>query len=184
MDAITLMIEEHKNIERMLKVIRRICLNILDGNSVDYNDFYKIIDFVKHYADKHHHEKEEKFLFTRMVDEIGGPAEKLVKFGMLVEHDLGRLYIKELDESLKKFLDGNKDARLDILANSMSYANLLSRHIDRENNVAYSFARRELCEETLCKINSECEIFEKDMENVGLQNKYIQMLELLEHKYM
>ena len=33
-----------------------------------------------------------------MVDEIGGAAETLVKFGMLVEHDFGRLYIRELEE--------------------------------------------------------------------------------------
>ena len=102
MDGIALMVDEHKNIKRMLEVIRKACLGIMNGKEIDYADFENMIDFVRNYADKNHHGKEEKILFTRMVDEIGGAAEKLVKFGMLVEHDLGRLFMKELEEALAK----------------------------------------------------------------------------------
>lgn len=141
MDGIDLMIEEHKNIKRMLVVIRKACLGIMNGKGIDYGDFEKIIDFVRNYADKNHHEKEEKILFNRMIDEIGGAAEKLVKFGMLVEHDFGRLYIKELEEGIARVKAGNNEAKLDIIANAISYTHLLTRHIDREDNVVYSFAR-------------------------------------------
>ncbi|MDD3224615.1 MAG: hypothetical protein PHX70_07920 [Clostridium sp.] len=47
----------------------------------------------------------------------------------------------------------------------------------------YSFAKRELCEETLNKVNMECGEFEEEMNRAGVQNKYIQILELLEQKY-
>lgn len=183
MDAIALMVDEHSNITRMLKVIRKACLGIMDGKEINYDDFEMIIDFVRNYADKHHHGKEEKFLFTRMVDEIGGAAEKLVKFGMLVEHDLGRLYIRELEEAVNELKKGNYEAKLDVIANAVSYANLLSRHIDKENNVAYPFAERKLCKETLDKINMECRSFEEEMNKAKVQDKYIKILELLEQKY-
>lgn len=183
MDGIALMIEEHKNIKRMLLVIRKACLGIMNGKEIDYADFEKIIDFVRNYADKNHHGKEEKILFNRMIDEIGGAAEKVVKFGMLVEHDFGRLYIKELEEALTRFKAGDNEAKLDVIANAVSYTHLLNRHIDKEDNVVYSFAKRELCEETLNKVNMECDEFEEEMNRAGVQNKYIQILELLEQKY-
>lgn len=183
MDGIVLMVEEHKYIKRMLHVMRKACFGIMKGKEIDYEDFEKMIDFVRSYADKTHHGKEEKILFNRMIDEIGGPAEKLVKFGMLVEHDLGRLYMTELLEALAKVKSGDEDAKLDVIANAVSYTHLLHRHIDKEDNVVYSFARREFKEETLNKINVECDKFEEEMSQAGIQNKYIKILELFEEKY-
>jgi len=155
----------------------------MNGKEIDYTDFEMMTDFVRNYADKHHHGKEENFLFNRMVDEIGGAAEKLVKFGMLVEHDFGRLYMKELEEALAKVKAGDDEAKLDVIANAVSYTHLLNRHIDKEDNVVYSFAKRALSEEILNKVNMECDAFEEEMNRAGVQNKYIQILELLEQKY-
>lgn len=183
MDGIELMIDEHKSIKRMLVVMRRACLDVMNGKEIDYADFEKMIDFVRNYADKHHHAKEEEFLFNRMVDEIGGAAEKLVKFGMLVEHDMGRLYINELQASLEKVKAGDVEAKLDVIANAISYSHLLYRHIDKEDNMAYPFARRELSKETIDKINLECSEFEDEKYKLGVQNKYMGVLELLEEKY-
>lgn len=183
MDGITLMIDEHKNIKRMLVVIRKACLEIMNGKEIDYKDFEDVIDFVRNYADKHHHGKEEKFLFNRMIDEIGGPAEKLVKYGMLVEHDFGRLYMTELEQALNKAKAGDNEAKLDIIANAIGYASLLTRHIDKEDNVVYSFAKREFSKETLDKLNAECSQFEKETNEAGVQDKYIEVLERLEQKY-
>ncbi|NLK96077.1 MAG: hemerythrin domain-containing protein [Clostridiales bacterium] len=181
MDGIKLMVEEHKNIKIMLEVIRKICFSILNGKEINYSDFEMIIDFVRNYADKNHHGKEEVILFNRMVDEIGGPAEKLVKFGMLVEHDLGRLYIKELEEALEKVKKGDNEAKLDVIANAISYTHLLNRHIEKEDNVVYTFAERELKKETLDIINKECEEYEKESSLVVEKN--IKNLEYLQEKY-
>lgn len=183
MDGIVLMIDEHKYIKRMLEVVRKACSGIMNGKEIDFSDFENIIDFIRNYADKHHHGKEEKFLFNRMVDEIGGAAEKLVRYGMLIEHDFGRLFIKELEEAIARVKAGNEEAKLDIIANAISYTHLLYRHIDKEDNVVYTFAKRKLCEETLNKINLECNTFEEEMNTMGVQKKYIQILELLEEKY-
>ncbi|SHK50046.1 Hemerythrin-like domain-containing protein [Hathewaya proteolytica DSM 3090] len=183
MDGISLMVEEHENITRMLKIVRKACVNVMNGNEIDFVDFANMIEFIRFYADKHHHEKEEKFLFNKMVDEIGGAAEKLVKYGMLVEHDLGRFYIKELEDSLAKVKAGDQEAKLDVISNAISYTHLLTRHIDKENNVAYPFARRKLSQETLSKIHEQCQTFEEERTRLGVQGKYIEMLKCLEVKY-
>lgn len=182
MNAVEIMVSEHKNITRMLKVMRKYCLNILNNDNVDYKDFYKIIDFIRNYADKHHHGKEEKFLFVKMVEELKGPADKLVTHGMLVEHDLGRLFIKNLETAVNEVENGNMDARVEVIANAIGYADLLTRHIDKEDNVVYKFAENNLSQSTLTQLEQECTAFEKSAENNGIQNKYLSLLQQLEQK--
>jgi hemerythrin-like domain-containing protein len=71
MRSIDILIDEHKYIKRMLSVVRKACYKIVKGEEINYEDFYSIIDFIRNFADKHHHGKEEQLLFNRMVDEIG-----------------------------------------------------------------------------------------------------------------
>lgn len=180
MYAVQLMIDEHKNIKKVLGIIRKYCFKVLKEENVDYNDFYKIIDFVRNYADKHHHGKEEQMLFNKMLDELGSAAEKVVKHGMLVEHDLGRLYINNLEEAVGKVQEGNEEAKLDLIANAISYADLLYRHIEKEDNVIYKFAEKNLSEETLRKLDEECNVFEKEAQDKGIQEKYTLLIKELE----
>ena len=180
MNAIDLMMEEHKYIKRMLVVVRKACFKVVEGEDVNYEDFNSMISFIRNFADSHHHKKEEVMLFNKMVDEIGETAEKVIKHGMLVEHDLGRFYIKSLEEALKDYKGGNKEAILDVIANAVSYTHLLERHIDKEDKVIYKFAQRELKENTLTNIDKECVEFENTNSSVKKQNIYI--LESLEMK--
>lgn len=181
MNAIELMMEEHKNIKIMLKIVRKACFSVLEGEEVDYEEFNKIISFIRNYADSHHHKKEEIMLFNRMIDEIGETAERVIKYGMLVEHDLGRLYVSSLSEALEELRKGNKEAKLDVIANAISYTNLLERHIHKEDNVIYKFAERELKEETMNLINAECIDFENEFNDIKDENLFI--LEDLKKKY-
>ena len=107
MDAINLMMEEHQYILRGLKIFRRLSVEILNSNTVDFLSFEKMISFVRNYADKHHHNKEEVVLFKKMETQLG---EKMVKgplSGMYIEHDLGRQHMKILEEALLRVKDGD-----------------------------------------------------------------------------
>ena len=59
MTSIELMMDEHKKILRMLEVVRRACNQLMEQDIIDYSDFEKMVDFIKNYADLHHHGKEE-----------------------------------------------------------------------------------------------------------------------------
>ena len=181
MKAIEIMNEEHKYILRMLQVIRKCCFKILNNEEIIYEDFYKIIDFIRNYADNHHHKKEDKILFIKMVEELGEPAKKAVNQGMLVEHDLGRLHVRELVAALEKVKAGEEEAKLDVIANAISYTHLLIRHIDKEDRVIYKFAERNLNDEVIKLIDDECENYE--INNEEIKNKYISILEELEKRY-
>ncbi len=183
MTALELMVSEHTNIKRMLKIIRKYCFKVLKNEDLDYNDFYKIIDFVRNYADKHHHSKEENILFDLLSKQLGDKIKNGPIMGMLVEHDLGRLYMSNLENALKRLEDGLEDAKLDIIANSVSYADLLTRHIDREDTALYKFAERSLSEENKKILNQKSEEVEKNASLNGTQDKYLKLIDELESKF-
>lgn len=183
MNCFELMVEEHKYIKRMLQVIRKVCNRILNGEEVQYEVFYKIIDFVRNYADKHHHGKEETMLFTRMMEELGPTAEKLIRHGMNVEHDLGRLHMQELESAVGRVLAGDRESRLDVIANAISYTHLLYRHIDKEDGVVYKYAQNNLPATTIERLEKECSEFEKNAEDAHTQKKYLELLETLEAQF-
>jgi len=184
MNGIELMVEEHILIKRMLNIVRKACFRALDTGSINYDDFAEMIDFVRTYADHHHHGKEENYLFEEMVKHAGPAAEKLVTHGMLVEHDLGRLHMSGLDAALLAYKAGDKEAILDVVANAISYTHLLHRHIDKEDAVVYPFAQRALDASILEAIDASCDAFEQAQTTRGIQSKYHEMVERLELKYL
>lgn len=183
MDAINLMMDEHKYISRGLKVFRKLSIEILNNNTVDFISFESMISFVRNYADKHHHNKEEVVLFKKMETQLG---EKMVKgplSGMYIEHDLGRQHIKLLEEALLRVKNGDLDSQVDIIANSICYSDLLTRHIEKEDKLIYTFARRALSKTDMDDINVSCEKLESEATKNHLQKEYIDVLEMLEKKY-
>ncbi|QHI73593.1 hemerythrin domain-containing protein [Aminipila terrae] len=182
MKYIEMMVEEHRNIERLLTVIRKYCYKVLQNDEMDYADFFTLIDIVRNYADKHHHGKEEKLLFDIMIKELSPIAEKIVKNGMLVEHDLGRLYIQNLESAVNSVIAGDDEARLDVIANAISYTKLLERHIEKEDNVIYQFAQKNLSERTQIKLERECNLFELEAQDKNVQKKYLDLIAQFEKK--
>lgn len=163
MKSIDLMKEEHQNILTLLDCMRNACYGILDGQAVNESDFRDMIQIARGYADKQHHGKEEQFLFHAMLEEMGTLAVNLIQHGMLVEHDLARLHISELESALDAYgEDPSTKNKLAILAEAAGYANLLQRHIDKEETAVYVFAERSLPKNVLEEVDQLVEAFEKD----------------------
>lgn len=181
MNAIELLIEEHKYVKRMLVVMRKACFKLIEDREINYDDFYEMINFVKDFADNHHHKKEEIFLFNKMVENLGETGKNIITHGMLVEHDLGRNYMRNLEVALEQFKNGNEEAKLDVIANAVSYATLLDNHITKEDNVIFNYAKRSLDEEILKSVDNQC--FEYEEKNSSTREENIGILNNLEEKY-
>lgn len=182
LNCIDILVKEHDNIRKVINVIRKICFNLTKGMEVPYEDFEKIIEFIQNYADQYHHGKEEDMLFIEMNNELfeligEGPVQ-----GMLIEHNFGRGYVIDLQIALKAYKDGNEESIVDI-GNAMGYANLLTKHTNKEDNMIYKFATSKLKEETLERLDTEFEKFEKCDENIETREKYIKIVDKLEEKY-
>lgn len=184
MNSVEIMVMEHEYILRMLKVVRKACFKVMRGEEINYDDFNKMIEFIRQYADAHHHGKEEKFLFKEMQTKLGKLGENLITHGMLVEHDLGRLYMSELTDALHRVKNGDEESRLDVISNAVGYTNLLKRHISKENDAVYKFGETNLPKEVVDEINLKTEEFEKEAEKKDTQRYFIDILENLEKKYL
>lgn len=184
MNSIELMVAEHKNILALVAVMRKASCDILEGASVEVNDFRDMITFARTYADAHHHGKEEKILFREMTERLGSAAVKLIQHGMLVEHDMGRFHLGELEMALERYESSpNTIDKLEILVNAGAWADLLQRHIDKEDSVVYTFAEREFTADVLQSINNEVELFEKEAEENKIQEIALNLLKKLTEKY-
>jgi len=184
MNCVKVMVQEHENILRMLKVVRKACYGLLKGGEINYDDFYSMIGFIRKYADAHHHGKEEKFLFKEMQLNLGKIGENLITHGMLVEHDYGRLYMNDLTDALQRVKDGDEESKLDVISNGVGYANLLTRHINKENDAVYKYGETNLSKEIMEEVNNKTEEFEKEAEKLGIQKYYMESLANLEKKYL
>lgn len=173
MDAIDILINEHKNIKKVLSAIRKDCEELVEGKPVDIEFYRNVIDFVRNYSDKYHHQKEEKKLFNVM-SEINENIKNGPVMGMLMEHDLGRMYIKNLDEAISDYEKGDKSKKAYIIANALSYAEHLGKHIDKEDTAIYMMARRQLDPKVIEQMTKEFEDIESDINNTNIRNKYIE----------
>jgi len=132
--------DEHQNILKVISAIKKECQAIESGQSIDNDFFTTAIDFIRNYADKFHHAKEEDILFKAMCDDSVtlhcNPIDQ-----MLHEHDLGRDFVKNLEIGLE---ENNRDK---VLANARGYAYLLEDHIFKEDNILYPMADEALKED-------------------------------------
>ena len=148
--------DEHEKIAAFIETLQQKCVALMEHGTFDAQEFYDAIRHIREYADKEHHQKEERLLFRAMVKELGPAAENLVQHGMLVEHDMARLTVSELEKAVHVYEETKSaDAKLDVLAHTMEYVYLLRRHIAKENGAVYPFAERHLKPETMQKLEED-----------------------------
>ena len=182
MDPIDLLINEHDNIKRMLKVIRKLALKVFNTKEVNYEAFTDAIDFVRNYADQHHHGKEEDILFEEMVEKLDEEVEEGPIEAMLSDHDLGRYFINNLETALEKVKQGDNNAKVDVITNAVAYVDLLEGHIYKEDNIVYSYAQEELDKKSLAEVKERAKKVEANAKQEDIQEKYINILEKWENK--
>ena len=140
-ETLKILSKEHENI---LKIVDALEFKIeqLNDKSIDISFFKKVIDFIRNYADKFHHAKEEDILFKEFnkCAEEGcvhcNPVEQ-----MLVEHDEGRKNVKLMESGLN---EKNKDK---LIEGATNYIRLIREHIFKEDNILYPMADEVLSEE-------------------------------------
>jgi|SRR3990167_4539346 len=131
--AVAILMEEHQKILKVIQALLKQCDMVEKKGLVNLDFFVKAIDFIKNYADKFHHAKEEDILFVELNKDSAAMHCNPIQ-QMLYEHDLGRNCVKELEIGVKK----NDPAK--VLNGGRGYVNLLQQHIYKEDNILYPMA--------------------------------------------
>lgn len=180
MKAIEILVKEHDSILKMIEVPRKL---LADKSTVNIDHVEQIIDFVKNFADKYHHLKEEDVLFMEL-EKHGMPREGGPVGVMLSEHDEGRNYIKLASKAVAEYKQGNTNALTDIESNLLNFCTLLTNHIAKENNILYPMAERMLPGIVLDTMSQDFEEANLATTNNEYHDKYLKMVDELSSIYL
>ncbi len=143
MEIIETLMDEHRQIERGLGALERHLGWVKAGGSTDRATLGKFVTFLREFADKIHHAKEEELLFVKMA-ENGFPTEGGPIAVMLFEHGEGRAMVRRLGE----ISDGQgplvERDRADAISAGEGYVRLLRDHIQKEDRILYPMAETHL----------------------------------------
>lgn len=135
------LVHEHEGILFGLKILEKMAgltesPNAMRDSAELTEDIRSMLEFLRLFADKCHHGKEEGLLFPALeaagIRNQGGPIGQ-----MLAEHAEGRRLIA----AMARALEGSPDHGA-FAAHARSYASLLRAHIDKENTVLFPMADR------------------------------------------
>jgi hemerythrin-like domain-containing protein len=131
---------EHRLIERMVKLMRqeleRIRANILVDPKFAFVDPFFIdgaVDFLRTYADRCHHGKEEDILFAELAAKDLDPELKKIMEELTAEHVLARDYTKELVAAKENYLREEPEAVGRILFYLDKLTAIYPKHIATED---------------------------------------------------
>lgn len=171
--------EEHGGITLMLKIMEKAAKRLRSGE-VKKEHLDKIVEFLRNFADKCHHGKEEGILFPEMSKK---PSNRKPINELLGEHMAGRDLIRGMAESLKNYHKGNPDA-IHIAVNMEEYIGLLTEHIKKENLVLFPKADKQLSQKLQEEMEEKFEEFEKTVIGEGVHEKYHGWLKELSKIYL
>jgi len=129
----------------------------------------ELIAWLRAFADRTHHAKEEQLLFPAMV-KAGVPSEGGPVAVMLEEHQQGRALIAAMEAG----------AREDRAARAREYVHLLRGHIDKENGVLFPLADAVLDEPAQRALAREFEAVEAEQGREALIGEAERRLQRLE----
>ncbi|MGD9160308.1 MAG: hypothetical protein PVG39_17970 [Desulfobacteraceae bacterium] len=87
---------EHRLIERMLAVVGDEVKKIISANKVNPLFIDNVVDFIRIYADRTHHGKEEDILFEDLKNKPLSAEDKKMMDDLIKEHIRGRLIPRPL----------------------------------------------------------------------------------------
>ena len=124
---------EHRTIERMIALMGKEVQRIEKGLEPDIEFIRTAVDFIKTYADRLHHGKEEDILFRDLAKKQLSAEHKRIMDELIKEHALGRENARKLVDARNKYLCGEKDSVRAIVDYMGILAKFYPKHIEKED---------------------------------------------------
>jgi hemerythrin-like domain-containing protein len=169
---------EHRLIERMLSVIKVVIENIELKNRVDPVFIDIAVDFIRVYADRTHHGKEEAIYFRELKNKPLSTEDRRVMNELIEEHVFGRKTTKALVDANTRYRNGDETALADISSTLRTLVEFYPRHIEKEDKVFFPSSRTYFTNEDDQAMLAEFWEFDRKM----IHEKYKSMVEGLEKK--
>jgi hemerythrin-like domain-containing protein len=124
---------EHRLIEKMLVSLAKHIDQIEKSKKVNLLVIDIAVDFIKTYADRTHHGKEEEILFRDLAKKELIPELKKIMQELLDEHIWGRKTTAMLVAVKEKYLQGDASKLTEIIDLARQLINFYPGHIEKED---------------------------------------------------
>ena len=132
---------EHRLIEQMIDIVREALTRIEKFQTIDPMFIDTVVDFIRIYADRTHHGKEEEILFKQLNDKGLSADDRRVMNELIAEHLVGRKVTKELVEANIRFANGDLAALPEMVRCLSTLVDFYPKHIEKEDKVFFPAAR-------------------------------------------
>jgi hemerythrin-like domain-containing protein len=156
---------EHRFIEKVVKACFVTVEEIGGGGPVDSDLLRQIVDFMRVYADKCHHGKEEALLFPAL-HEKGVPITGCPIGALSAEHVQGRRLVTGLADALELFRHDEPKAGGLILENLKGVTQLYPNHIWKEDYLLFPMTLKVMSNDDLSGLGEK---FENVDQSIGVE---------------
>jgi hemerythrin-like domain-containing protein len=167
---------EHRLIERMIPIIKDVLIQIESTQKVDPVFVDTVVDFIRTYADRTHHGKEEDILFRDLSKRDLSAEDQQVMKKLLEDHAFARQTTKALVEANTRYRNGDKSALPEIASKLRTIAEFYPKHIENEDKIFFPAAMAYFSDEEEQSMLTEFWEFDRKM----IHEKYSSVVEGLE----
>lgn len=182
MRPVQILSSEHRVIEIVLDCLEQMAEKVHTEKTLDFGHAQQAVDFIRNFADRCHHGKEEDRLFPAMVRK-GVPNENGPIGVMLFEHEQGRNFVAAMAAAISAHEQGEKDAAELFAFSAEQYVQLLRAHIQKEDQILFPLADRVMTDNDRTELLQQFDIVEKEHMGAGTHEKYLKMAESLAQAY-
>ncbi len=167
------LMKEHRLIERMIGVMAGSLEEIRKEGKADPCFIDTAVDFIRTYADRCHHGKEEEILFRELAKKRLSQEHRRIMNELIEEHKMGRNNVKKLKAAKESYVRGEEAALKDIISNMEILTQFYPRHIEKEDKHFFLPCMDYLTPKERDKMLEEMGEFDKGM----IHEKYTQVVE-------
>src|SRR5262245_52243715 len=135
---------EHRVIEQSMRALEGMCLRMKAGATVSYEELSKLLDFIKNFADRFHHAKEEALLFPAL-ERLGLRKESGALAFLCTEHEAERQLLDKLTRTIEDYRH-NQSAGDQFVTTALEFKEHLISHMQQEDAILFSLAEEMLDE--------------------------------------
>jgi len=162
MKPIGILMWEHRLIERVIGLFPEQITRIGQTERVDTAFIQTAVDFIRTYADRTHHGKEEDILFKQMEGKEMSPEHRKIMVDLINEHVYARNLVKKLVDANNRYILG--EDTVEEIAQQLKYlAQFYPAHIKKEDTDFFHQSMDYFSKEELDEMMCEFQEFDRRM---------------------
>jgi len=172
--------EEHHFIQKVVDAMTAVSERLEMGQEVEAEMLRNIVDFMRTFADKCHHGKEETHLFP-VLERKGVPVRGCPLAVLMAEHQRGRALVTGLATAAETYVRDGPSAKKPLLESLRGITELYPDHIWKEDYLLFPMTNKILTSGEQKELYDKFEMVERAI-GAGVHHRFEQLAEKLEQE--